>query len=537
MKTILKNAKIYVDKGIFQESMLVEDGIIREVGTNEYISGFEADKVIDLDGKTVLPGLNDSHMHLLSIGEAMSLCDLTQCGSIDNIIDVSRQFLSENTELDVLIGRGWNQDNFTEGEKRIMTRFDLDKISTDIPIVTKRVCEHVASLNSKALEMLGIDETTAIDGGEIITGSDGKPNGILTENAIALANPLIPEKTDADMEKTFSDAADYAVSVGLTSVQSNDVSNDNCEDVFRMLHNVYNSHKTKLRYDVQFHFLDAESLNRYLQTEFRTGTYDGKFLSKGALKLFKDGSLGGRTALMLNDYIDEPGTIGVDTLDDKQFDELCDIATSHGIRVITHAIGDGAIESVINAYEKTMNRSENKNNFLRHGIVHCQITNEEQLKRIADLNIAVMYQPIFLDYDTKILEQRVGKELSSTSYAFGTLNRLCAPISFGTDAPVEDCNPFPNIYCAVTRQRLDGTPAGGYNPAEKLCVEEAIDIYTIGSAYNEMKENFKGRLYKGYAADLIVLDKDIFTVDLEDIKNIRVNMTMIDGDIVFERKQ
>ncbi|WP_313340345.1 amidohydrolase [Sedimentibacter sp.] len=536
MRTILKNAKIYVDKENFQESMLISDGIIKEVGTDEYILNFEADNVIDLDGKTVLPGLNDSHMHLSAIGEAMSLCDLTPCRSIDEIIETSKRFLINNTNLNIIVGRGWNQDNFVTGEKRILTRFDLDKISTDIPIILKRICAHIATVNSKALKILNIDESTFVDGGEIIIGSDGKPNGILTENAISLTNAIIPEKTDADREKEFLKAAEYAVSVGLTSVQSNDVINDNCKDIFRILHNIYDKKKTKLRYDAQFNFQNINYFNEYLETEFKTGTYDERFLSKGALKLFKDGSLGGRTALMLNDYHDEPGIKGVSALSDEQLKELCDLATSHNIRVITHAIGDGAIESVIKIYERTMDNKNNKNNSLRHGIVHCQITSKKQLEKIAELNIGVMYQPIFLDYDTKIVEQRIGKELASTSYAFNTLNKLCAPISFGTDSPVEDCNPFPNIYCAVTRQRLDGTPVGGYVPVEKLSIEEAIDIYTVGSAYNEFKESFKGRLYKGYAADLVVLNRDIFTVDHNEIKNIKVDLTMIDGEIVFERK-
>ncbi|WP_312810672.1 amidohydrolase [Sedimentibacter sp.] len=535
MITILKNAKIYVDKENFQESMLIDNGIIKEIGTNEYISKFGADKEIDLNGKTVLPGLNDSHMHLLAAGEAMSLCSLTQCRSIDDIIETSKQFLTNNTNLNIVVGRGWNQDNFAAGEKRILNRLDLDKISTDIPIILKRICEHVATVNSKALKMLGIDESTFVDGGEIIIGSDGKPNGILTENAISLTDAIIPEKTDTDREKEFLKAAEYAVSVGLTSVQSNDVINGNHRDIFRILHNIYDNKKTKLRYDTQFNFQNINYFNEYLETEFKTGTYDGKFLSKGALKLFKDGSLGGRTALMLNDYHDKPGIKGVAALSDDQLEEMCYAAASRNTRVITHAIGDGAIESVIKAYEKTIDKC-NKNNSLRHGIVHCQITNKNQLERIAELDISVMYQPIFLDCDVKIVEQRIGKELASSSYAFNTLNKLCAPISFGTDSPVEDCNPFPNIYCAVTRQGLDGTPTGGYLPAERLSVEDAIDIYTAGSAYNEFKESFKGRLYKGYAADLIVLNKDIFTIDHNDIKNIKVDLTMIDGEIVFERK-
>jgi len=151
------------------------------------------------------------------------------------------------------------------------------------------------------------------------------------------------------------------------------------------------------------------------------------------------------------------------------------------------------------------------------------------------LNIPVMFQPIFLDYDIKIAEARVGKELSSTSYAFNSLYKLGAPISLGTDAPVEDCNPFPNIYCAVTRLGIDGEPTGGFYPNEKMELEDAIDAYTIGSAFNEFKEDFKGRLKPGYVADLIVLDMDIFTIDELRIKDIKVEKTMIDGEFVYKK--
>ncbi len=173
-------------------------------------------------------------------------------------------------------------------------------------------------------------------------------------------------------------------------------------------------------------------------------------------------------------------------------------------------------------------------NTLRHGIVHCQITNRSQIERIARLNIPVMLQPIFLDYDIQIVESRVGRALAETSYAFNTLNKLDAPISFGTDSPVEDLNPFPNIYSAVTRQRMNLTPEKGFIPGEKMSVEDAVDAYTIGSAFNEFKENEKGRLKPGFAADLAVLDSDIFTIDHNKIKDIKVVKTMVDGDFVFE---
>lgn len=532
MKTVLKNGKIYVAKNNFQEAIFIENGMIQKVGTNEEILNNEADNIIDLYGKTVLPGLNDSHMHISSVGESMTSCNLTKAKSIDDTIKLGKDYLEKNKNILALNGRGWNQDYFTTGEKRLLNRFDLDKITTEIPVVFERVCGHVIVGNTKALEILGVDDSTVVDGGEIGIGSDGKPNGIFNENAISLIQSAIPEKNNDEREKEFLKAAEYALSVGLTTVQSCDIMYKDFKSMAEIIHNVYDNNKTKLRYYPQFNFQDINDFKEYLETELKTGKYDEKFLSKGALKLFKDGSLGARTALMLKDYEDAPKTIGVAALSDKQMQDLCDLAAENGITVVTHAIGDGAIESVINTYENTMKDGKNP---LRHGIVHCQITSMEQLKRIAKLNIAVMYQPIFLDYDLKVVESRVGKELASTSYAFNTLNNLGAPISFGTDSPVEDCNPFPNIYCAVTRKGMDGKPEGGFYPNEKMSVEDAVDAYTIGSAFNEFKENSKGRLKPGYVADLIVLDRDIFTIDNDDIKDIKVEKTMIDGEFVFER--
>nr|WP_300096013.1 amidohydrolase [Sedimentibacter sp.] len=532
MKTILKNGKFYIEKNNFQEAVLIEDDIIRQVGTNEEILKNSADKIIDLDGKTVIPGFNDSHMHISLVGDAMTSCNLTATSSINDVIEAGRNFIMSNPGIKAVKGRGWNQDNFQEGEKRSLNRFDLDKISTDIPVVFERVCGHIVSGNSKALEVIGIDETTRVDGGVIELGPDGKPNGVFNENAIRLIREAIPKKENTDRENEFLKAASYALSMGLTSVQSCDIMESDFQNMFDLIHSIYENGKTRLRYSHQYNFQKIEDFERYLETEFKKGVYDEKYLSRGALKLFKDGSLGGRTALMLEPYHDNPDTKGVAALSDEQLQSLCNLAAENNIRVVTHAIGDGAVESVINAYENTMKGGKNH---LRHGIVHCQITSMKQLERIANLNIPVMYQPIFLDYDLKIVESRVGKELASTSYAFNTLKKLGAPISFGTDSPVEDLNPFNNIYCAVTRQGMDLKPEGGFNPGEKMTVEDCVDAYTQGSAFNEFKEDSKGRIKEGFLADLVVLDRDIFTVEHNEIKNIRAEKTMIGGQFVFER--
>ena len=532
MTTILRNGKFYIEKNTFEEAILIENGIIKEVGTNELILKNTADTTIDLEGRTVIPGLNDSHLHLTWTGASMTSCNLTTAKSIEDIISLGREFLEEDEDLKALAGRGWNQDSFESGQKRLINRHDLDQISTEIPIVFTRVCGHMAAGNTKALELLGVDETTRVPGGVIELDHAGKPNGVFSENAVKLLDSAIPNKTDKDIEDEILLAADYAVSMGLTSVQSADSGGEDFQRIFDIIHNIYRNDKTKLRYGHQFNFQDIEDFKSYLESEFRDGDYDEKFLSKGALKIFIDGSLGARTALLLEDYADAPGAKGVKVLSDEELGSLVKLASENGIKVITHAIGDGAIESLINIYEDAM---EGGKNTLRHGIVHCQITSREQLERIAKLNIAVMFQPIFLDYDINMMEDRVGSELAKTSYAFNTSYKLGTPISLGTDSPVEDLNPWHNIYCAVTRMGLNEKPEGGYNPNEKMELSDAIDAYTYGSAYNEFKEDFKGRIKPGYVADLVVLDRDIFTIDPVEIKDVNVLKTMIDGDFVYEK--
>jgi len=532
LRTLIKNAKIFAEKGHFVEALLIEDGFVKKAGSNAELAGESVDTVLDMEGRTILPGLNDSHLHITMKGAAMNSCDLIPAKSIDDIIRLGREFLAKNPDMKAMPGRGWNQDYFATGEKRMINRFDLDQISTEIPIVFERTCGHVGVGNTKALEILGVDENTKVDGGEIEIGEDGKPNGIFNENAVQLIRKAIPEKDMATREKEFLMSMDYSVSQGLTSVQSCDVLGKDFKEVFKLLHDLYSEGKLKFRYRHQYNFQDIEDFKEYLKSEHITGKYDEMFFSKGALKLFKDGSLGARTAYMKKEYADAPGTFGVEALSDDQLQALVDLAVENDITVVTHAIGDAAVESVMNAYENTMIEGKNP---LRHGIVHNQITSMEQLERQTRLQIPVMYQPIFLDYDNRVIEDRVGKELAKTSYAFNTLYKMGAPVSLGTDSPVEDCNPFQNIYCAVNRKGLDGHPEGGYYPEEAMTLEDAIDAYTVGSAFNEFKEDVKGKLLPGFVADLIVLDRDIFSIDPMEIKNVKVVKTMVNGKFVYER--
>ena len=385
--------------------------------------------------------------------------------------------------------------------------------------------------------MLGIDgNSPQFPDGDFLIGEDGYPNGIFTANACNIAKSLIPDFSMEERKKILLDTMKYAVAHGLTSVQSNDVGTTFMDGpaAFKMFHDVYESGEALLRYRHQVCFNDFEAFEKYLsEGEFACGEYgEDSWLTLGPLKLFKDGSLGARTALMRSGYQDDPDNHGLEWIKQEEMEKYCQLAREYGLQVVTHVIGDAAIEKTMDAYEKAFVQGENK---LRHALIHCQITDEALLNRIAEKGILVFAQPIFLDYDMNIAQELCGAELASTSYAFGSLKRKGAHVAYGTDCPVEDCNPFPNIYMAVTRKDKKGRPAGGFYPSECVEVADAIDAYTIESAYGEFMEDRKGRIKEGYYADLVLLDRDIFTVDPMEIKDILPEMTMVGGRMVYQK--
>lgn len=537
MDILLKNAKAYVERGHFVEAVHIKGEHVHAVGgTDELLQSVDKDvvKIIDCQGRTVIPGLNDSHLHLAMVGEAMAQLNLRGSTSVEEIAERAKEYLKTHEEAKVsgILGRGWDQDQF-EDECRPPDRFDLDQVSTDIPIVLYRMCGHMASCNTKAIEMLGLDENSEqMEGGSFEVDAKGYPTGVFTEKAASKLRSTIPSLTIPEYGEALLQAMDYAIEVGLTSVQSNDarsVTGDRNE-YMKMVKGLYEEGRAKLRYRHQMCFLSPEDLKETIDSGFLNDMGAGNKLSVGPVKLFKDGSLGGRTGLLSIDYVGMPGYRGISTMTPKVMDEFVKIAEEAGIQVITHVIGDQALEETMDSYKKYM-KPGNPN---RHAFVHLQLTSNEQLQRIKDENYVVEFQPIFLNTDSHIVEELVGKELASTSYANGTLAKLGIPTGYGTDAPVEDCNPFYCIYCAITRKDLKGRPEGGYRPEEAVDITEAIDAYTIGSAYCEFAENEKGRIKEGYLADLIVLDNDVFTSEPEKIRDTKVLLSIIGGEVVYE---
>ncbi|MFA7502276.1 MAG: amidohydrolase [Anaerovoracaceae bacterium] len=539
MKKVLYNGKIYVERDVFEQAVLIEDGKIAAVGTDEDILAKAGDaEKIDCEGRTVIPGFNDSHMHLYYVGEAMMNVDLSTCRSVEEIVEKCIEFRKQNPEWTKagLFSQTWNQDNFDPDKRRLPNRHDLDKIATDVPVVLARVCGHTAAANTKALELMGLSkENNKIEGGDVILEEDGTPNGYLAETAATAARMVVPSPSFEQKQEILVKAMEYAVSLGLTTVQSNDMGTiikDRME-AYDLIKSMYEEGKGLLRHHCQVGCPTMDDLKSYVESpEFLEESYDGWF-TVGPLKMFKDGSIGGRTATVRNEYADDPGNYGVEVIDDEKQQEMVSFAAAHGLQVVTHVIGDDAIEKTIDAYEKSF---KNGTNDLRHSLIHCQVTDMPLLERIKKTGVLIAYQPIFLQTDLHVAESRFGKDLARTFLAMKTAADMDIRASYGSDSPVEDCNPFTGVYCAVTRMDQNGIPAGGFYPEECVDVPTAIDAYTKESAYMEFKEDVKGRIKPGYLADMVVLDRDIFTVDPMEIKDIRPVMTIVGGKTVYQKE-
>ncbi|MBC5581774.1 amidohydrolase [Anaerofilum sp. BX8] len=533
MAIVIYNAKVYVERDNFAQAVLVEDGLIRAVGTNEEVlAAAPADaERYDAAGRTVVPGFNDSHQHLYSVGTNLESVDVHGVTSIADVKRITRAFIEKNQPApgSVVYGSGWNQDYFTD-ESRLLTRQDLDEISTDLAIVLERACGHILVANTRAIELAGITkDSTPVAGGAFDYDADGELTGIFRENACNAFTAIKAEQTVEMVEHTLRTAMAHAAECGVTSVQTMDVRPADWPVMLEAYKRVQQDPTVRVYH--QCNFQDPESFQRFLDAGYKTGVGDA--VNKiGPLKLFVDGSLGARTALMREPYCDDPSTSGIATLTQQEFNTLVAMAAEHGCQVVTHAIGDGAIELVLNGYDTVCKDGENP---LRLGVVHCQITDRPLVERFAENDILALVQPIFLHYDMTVVEDRVGKELSSTSYAFESMRRLGIHMSFGTDSPVEDMDPIDNLYCAVTRKNLNGQPEDGFYPGECVDICDAVDAYTAESAYVSFEEDVKGRIKPGYYADLVVLSEDIFTMPADELRRTKVDATMMGGRFVYQR--
>ena len=526
------NGHFYTGPGYAASVLWAQGGRIRALGGPELLAAAPPELPrTDLGGGWALPGFNDSHLHLLDVGRGLASVDLFGASGPADIAARCAAFVRAHAVPpgQAVYGNGWNQDLFA-GPHALPTRADLDAAVPDHPLLLDRVCGHIMLCNTAALRAAGItSQTTDPPGGGIDRGPGGEPNGLLRDNAVALVRPLLPAETPAACAGRWRAALAHAAAHGLTSVQTCDVRSRDWPTVLAALEELDAQDALPLRLTLQCAMDTPEDLQALWDAGYRPGAH-GKRWKIGPLKLFLDGSLGARTAWLRGGYADAPGTHGLCCLPMAEALALARKADAAGMQVVAHAIGDGAMEEMLDIIE-TLNAPRGGANPLRHGVVHCQVTAPGQWDRLAALGAGALVQPIFLDYDHTIVTARCGAALAGTSYAFGDAVRRGLPVSYGTDAPVESLDPLRNLYAAVTRRPLSG--GAPWQPQQAVTRAQALFCYTQGSAWQEFAEAEKGRLAPGLLADFTVLDRDYFTVPEADIPRLRVQATVTGGQVVY----
>lgn len=515
------------------EAIVVEGNKIIDVGTYDALQNtYAIDKAVDLNGRTMLPGFNDSHMHLLGFGESLQLCRLEGTTSIADLQIKLKNFALKRSD-EWIRGRGWNQDHFDD--KRLPQASDLDEIVSDRPVVLNRACGHILVCNTKALEIAGITkDTPQPSGGAFDVDAEGLPTGILRENAMNLIQVHFPDPTMESMEKAIIAGSNYALSHGITSVQSDDL----CvypEHLTGMILDTFAEMDRKgtlpIRVNEQALFRSPQNLQKFIDKGFKTGRGSAYYMD-GPLKILADGSLGARTAYLTKGYEDAPEVLGISMYDQNTLDAMVETAQENGISSAIHAIGDGTIDMALDAIEKA--QAKHPTEGLRSSIVHCQITRPEHFDRMKKLNVLAHVQPIFIDYDMHIVEARIGSERMKSTYAWKTMIDKGVRLAFGSDCPVEPLDIMPNIYSAVTRRNLKGEPEEGWMPHEKLDVLSVLKGFTAWAAYASGEDDIKGTLEIGKLADFAILDKNPLDIASEDILTIHILQTWVDGKLVYE---
>ncbi len=531
---LLTNGKIYTMDGRSFDAIAVSKDRIVKLGSNAEIKtmGGPGTLKIDLKGKSVFPGFNDSHLHLQVHGANRNSADLRTAASIKDVIEMTRRYMirTEKKSGDWIYGWGWDQNNFIE--ETFPTRDDLDKISQENPIILIRTCHHIGAMNSAAIKIVGASNDTFIPGGVLDKDRNGNINGVFRENAIGWVYDRIPGPTVEQIKNDLYAGIEEALSFGVTSLQTSDLHDGiRFDDMIEAYSDLREEGKLKARINAQLYLPDRRLLTEFLKKRFRP--FEGDHLFRlGPVKLLLDGSLGARTAALYEDYSDDPGNRGHLSYSQEELNGLVSIAHEHGLQLSLHAIGDAAIQAGIDAIEKAVKDSPREH---RHRINHVQITNPGLIGRMAALGIMADIQPVFVSSDWNMAESRVGRERAKTSYAWKTMLEAGIPLAGGTDAPVESLNPMYGVYAAVTRKGRDGLPQNGWMPEEKLSVYEALELYTKGGAYATFEEKDKGTLSEGKLADMVILSEDPFEVEPESIKDIEVLTTILGGEIVVSR--
>jgi hypothetical protein len=527
---VLVNGKIWTvdDKRPEVEAVAVLGNRIAAVGSTQEIRKWIGanTRMIDLQGRRVTPGFNDSHVHFLDGGMGLASVQLRDARTPEEFRDRIRDFAAKLPKGRWILNGNWDHENWTP--PALPTRRLIDAVTPDDPVFINRLDGHMCLANSLALKLAGVTrETPDPPGGTIVRDADGEPTGVLKDAAMSYVYKVIPNPGEEVMAEAIRAALAYAAENGVTSVQDMSAS----PDVFAVYQKLLANGELTVRvYGLQ----PLSEWGRLARAGVRAWFGNDK-LKIGGLKGFADGSLGSTTALFFEPYLDAPKTSGLPS--DEMFPEgkmLNNIlgADRARLQIAIHAIGDKANRTILDMFAEVEKRNGPRDRRLR--IEHAQHLRLEEIKRFGAERVIASMQPYHAIDDGRWAENRIGPNRAKGTYAFRSLLDAGATLAFGSDWFVAPMEPLMGIYAAVTRRTLDGKRPQGWVPEQKITVAEAVRAYTMGSAYASGDEKMKGSIEVGKLADLVALSADIFKIDPVEIEKTKVVMTIFDGKLIYD---
>ncbi|UCE95826.1 MAG: amidohydrolase [Candidatus Bathyarchaeota archaeon] len=501
------------------QALAIKHGKFVAVGTEKEILPYigKNTEKIDLEGKSVVPGFIDTHVHGASLGKGLSQINLRYVKSIKEIQKKVKQRSQEIPEDNWIIGRGWDQDKLAE--KRYPQCSDLDQAVPNQPVFLLRVCGHLGIINSKAMKLVGLTKETKPPKGGVIDKNPKthEPNGILREHALKLVYKHLPKTGMETLKQYCLLACQVMAKNGITTAHwiTNSVNE------IQALQELKKSDLLPLRI---YLLISVESLDRFIETGLSTGFGDDK-IKIGSVKILTDGSLGGRTAALDKPYNDAPETKGILLHSQRQLERYMTRAHEAGFQLAIHTIGDKTVRTVLRILNKVLQKIPRINH--RHRLEHVSVLNPKLMKKIKEIGAIASVQPHFVISDFWI-EKRLGKTRARWTYAFKSILNQGIMTMGGSDAPVEPVSPILGIYAAVARKTI---------PQERLTLDEALRLYTVNAAYGSFEEDVKGSIQPDKFADLVVLSQDPYKTTYEQVKNLKVEMTIVGGKIVYTREQ
>jgi predicted amidohydrolase YtcJ len=520
--TLVINAKAWTGNPNqpWVETIAIKDSRIIATGGKELEAEFNANKTIDAEGKLVLPGFIDNHVHFMEGAATLLNIDTQSAKTKQAFISKIKDYALSIPEGEWITGGIWDHEAWG-GE--LPHRDWIDQYTQNNPVFLTRTDGHMGIANSLALEMSGINKDTPdTEGGLIVRDANGIPTGILKDNALMLVTEKMPQPSEAQNSRLFDAAIAHALINGVTQVHNVDERERQWSNIA-----IFEQAKAEGRLKIRVYYIPHISNRHRLAEQIKIQGKGDQWLRFGGVKQLVDGSLGSTTAWFYQPYADAPETSGFPLMPMDELESTIAEAHALGLQLVIHGIGDRTNDEILRIFEQLDVKGS------RPRIEHAQHLSPAAIKRFAPLGVIPSMHPYHAIDDGRWAEKRIGSERIKTSYAFNSLLNAGATLSFGSDWYVAPLNPIAGIYAAVTRRTLDGKNPNGWIPEEKITVEQAIRAYTLNNAFSGFQENQLGSIEVDKLADLVILSDNIFAIDPQEIINTNVTLTMVGGDVMY----